>query len=198
MASIEMRAELFKKSVGKVTMTTNARFYPKIYRFKGDKLLKRLKDDIEICFQWEKEKATLIPRQRMEQEKEEYLRVIEILHRNFHSEEIIDVFKMWRMVIANMDDFQTHLCWVHDTKRWYLKNSHDPSYIMWMKEGRSTPILRRWFERNFKYMPRIAATENGIKTLLAICKEFHVGKIMSQDDIDATVVMDLLVGKVYP
>ncbi|BBB92274.1 MAG TPA: hypothetical protein PKA28_17640 [Methylomusa anaerophila] len=198
MANIAIRAELFKKSIRNVKITTDAWFYPKFYRFKGEKLLKRLKEDIETCSRQKAEKATLIQQQRIEQEKAEYLRVIEILYPILQAEEIVKVFKMWRMVVANMDDFQTHLCWVYDSKRWYLKNSCDPGYITWMKEGKNAPILRRWFDRDFKYMLRITATEEEIKALLTICKEFHIGQTMSQEKMDSIIVMDLLTEKVYP
>jgi hypothetical protein len=198
MASIEMRAILFKNSTGRVQTTINTWYCPKVYRSKGEELLNHLSRDIETCYRWAMKKATSIEQQRMKKEREDYLRVIELLYPTHQSEEIVEVFKMWQMVIANMADFQTHLCWVHDTKRWYLKNSHDPSYIMWMKEGRATPILRRWFERDFKYMPRIAATEKEIKALLAVCKDFHIGQTMSQEKMDSIIVMDLLTGKVYP
>lgn len=198
MTNIAMRAELFKKSIRNVKVTTDAWFYPKFYRFKGEKLLKRLKEDIETCSRQEAEKATLIQQQRIEQEKVEYLRVIEILHPILQSEEIVSVFKMWQMVVANINDFQTHLCWVQDSKRWYLKNSYNPSYITWMKEGDTTPILRSWFGRDFKFMFGITATEKEIKALLELCKEFHIGQTMLQEKMDSIIVMDLLTEKVYP
>lgn len=197
MASIKVRAELFQKSAGRVKEPVGNWLYAVVVCLKGHNSVKKNKKIVEAYFQYKTETVTQIQRERMEREKTMFLQVMKYVFSFCKAQQRIAVLRLWLIALKNIGFFHTHLCWVHDKKKWYLRNSHNSGYVTWMKEGRTTPILRRWFNREHKFMARGEFNEEQIRALLEICKFLEVGSVMSQDDMDSKIVMDLLIGKVY-
>lgn len=126
----------------------------------------------------------------------QYASMLSSLLNKYSVKDAIQAITMWTIVQRNMPIFQRNLCWVSNKKELHLKNSKDSRYITWIKEGKTYPILRRWF--NNYYEDKSIINVQQIYALIDIIKIQNIGLEMSQKKFDAVLVMDTLKGKNNP
>jgi len=200
MASINERTRLFQRSTGKVKYAEDYELLVlvgQIRRMYNNNDSKLIIETLDKCYQQNTMFRKDQKKKQLETERE-LMQLLTSLINTYDIEDAIEAIDMWNVMQKNISFFQSHMCWVNDKKGLYLRNSYDTNYVTWMKEGKKFPILRRWFSRDFKYVPKTAVTEQQINALVDIIKPLSIGREMTEDEINSTIVMDLLIGKVSP
>ena len=198
MASINVREQLFQYSDGRVKEVKNYKLLDFIHQVGERYQVSDSQFIIKILTGFYRQNAELgigVEPSFLKTENE-LTQLLTSLLKKYSIEDAIKAIDMWNIMRENMSFFQIHMCWVTKKKNLYLRNSCDSRYVTWMKEGKTLPILRRWFNRYYIY--RFLINERQINALMDIVRPLNIGKEMSQEEIESLIVMDKLISKDMP
>ncbi|MEG6585428.1 hypothetical protein [Dendrosporobacter sp. 1207_IL3150] len=197
MSSITKRAELFQKSARRVKDAENYDFIEliqvicKLYNDYDSKVV------VEHIIKNYKDNAAFRENQTHIDIEKTYADMLGSLLNKYSVKDAIQAIDMWNIIQSNMSFFQSHVCWVNNKKVMYLKNTRSSSYITWVKEGKTFPILRRFFE-NYYGFNRSFYNEQQMYALIDILRNHDIGLEMSKRELDAKIVLEILKGKITP
>lgn len=197
MSSIIKRAELFQRSARRVKGAENYDFIAliqvicKIYNDYDSKVV------VEHIIKNYKDNPSFRENQTHLNIEKTYANILWSLLNKYSVKDAIQAIDMWNIIQSNRAFFQNHVCWVNNKKVMYLKNSRNLSYITWIKEGKTYPILRRFFERYYGFN-RSFYNEHQMYALIDILRNHDIGQVMQKRKLDAVCVMEILKGKIKP